>query len=223
MGGINNPSPALDADKLAEAITRAQLPLLDRPIQFTWRSTIRVGLGVAAEYGMLALIEDAPEAVKVATVLCALAGLGTLEFEARIRKYSRKLFIGLITLVAAIYVCFLIYAVAHTMRENAIKAHIDELYNESIPITSEANQFIATSGYSNEAIKTWEGHIQAWRNETETYLNDNIGPIYAYRFANTLGQPSFSYGIANQEVNNQLNFILAMQRNLIAIRSELGR
>jgi hypothetical protein len=50
---------------------------LDRPI--TWASVARVALAFAAEYGLLALIEDSPFAVKLATVVCSVAALAALE------------------------------------------------------------------------------------------------------------------------------------------------
>jgi hypothetical protein len=50
---------------------------IDAPI--TWQTVIRIGLGFGAEYALLALIEDAPSALKIATMLCALIALFILE------------------------------------------------------------------------------------------------------------------------------------------------
>jgi hypothetical protein len=52
---------------------------IDLPI--TWRSVVRVGLVWMAEYAMLTSIEDANVALKIATIICAVAALATLEFE----------------------------------------------------------------------------------------------------------------------------------------------
>src|SRR5690348_4920667 len=101
---------------------------LDSPI--TWRSLARIGLGFAGEYALLALIEDAPAALKIGTVLCAVAALFVLETEGRLRKTSSYLFLGSIVIVASIYLGFIGYALDHIHQEAVIDRRLSALYRD---------------------------------------------------------------------------------------------
>jgi len=48
--------------------------VIDRPI--TLRSAIAFGLALAAEYSMLGLLEQYTVSLQIATMLCAIAGVG---------------------------------------------------------------------------------------------------------------------------------------------------
>lgn len=212
---INNPSPQIKPEELTEAFKRA----LDRPI--TWRSIVRAGLIWGAEYALLSLIEDAPVVLKVATILCAIGALAALEGEEWLNRRHRHFFKSVTLALVAIYLGFIGYALHLVAKDAAVRLQLDELYNESVPIMSEATPFM-TRGASADELKSWEGDIQTWRNKTETYLTKNLGQTFAFRFANTLGHPSYGYGVAQEEVNVQLNFLLTMQNNLLGIRDALG-
>jgi Mn2+/Fe2+ NRAMP family transporter len=115
---------------------------LDSPI--TWRSAAIVGLGFAGEYALLALIEDAPEALKVATMVCAVVVIVILLTEKWFHQKHRYLFVISILLVAAIYVGFVIYAAVHAITRQERQAHLREIYvsgnlfkNRELPLQQE--------------------------------------------------------------------------------------
>jgi hypothetical protein len=83
--------------------------VLDQAI--TWRSVIRIGLIWAAEYAMLSLIEESPPYIKVATMICAIGLLATLEFEQWLRSKKNELFLGSLSMFILVYVSFIGYAI----------------------------------------------------------------------------------------------------------------
>jgi len=56
----------------------------------TWNSVLRLSLGFGAEYSLLSLIEDAPIALKMATMLCSLGALAALEGRDWLNKKARR-------------------------------------------------------------------------------------------------------------------------------------
>jgi hypothetical protein len=100
VSGINNPSPPVDPDKLAEAIVKGFSHV------FNWRSGISAALLASSEYAMLSLIEDAPRAIKFATLVAPLAAFLTIQFETRLRKIHVDLYPTILVLLTAGYFFF---------------------------------------------------------------------------------------------------------------------
>jgi hypothetical protein len=189
---------------------------LDSPI--TWRSLARIGLGFAGEYALLALIEEAPAALKIATVICAVAGLFILETESRLRK--RRAFVGAIVAVCVIYFGFIGYAVNHVYQETAIEKRLHQLSVQGI--TFQTNPFPNRTP-SMEELQQWADSIDVWKNTTATYLQDNLGDYERERFLNIRGMPMFSYGGASTEVNQLLNISVNLHKNLTSIIESRGQ
>jgi len=71
---------------------------------FSLKNAVSAALLAAAEYAMLSLIEDAPRAIKFATLVAPVAAFLVIQFEAAIRKLHRDIF------PVALAVIFLGYA-----------------------------------------------------------------------------------------------------------------
>jgi hypothetical protein len=71
---------------------------------FIWKTALRWTSGIAVEYGVLSLIEDAPVAVKLSTIAIGVLGLLALQFEKTLRKWHRHLFVSVLIGLAVIYV-----------------------------------------------------------------------------------------------------------------------
>ena len=77
---------------------------------------------------MLALIEDAPESVKAATLVCSVLALGALQFEQQLRNVNAKnLFRYVLIVLAVIYSGFVIYALVQIYQRDATHRHLVEV------------------------------------------------------------------------------------------------
>jgi hypothetical protein len=84
---------------------------LDKPI--SWRTIFRAGFIWGAEYALLSLIEDAPAWLKVATIVCALCALASLEGETWLNHQQKHLFVISFGTVAVVYLVFIGFAINH--------------------------------------------------------------------------------------------------------------
>ena len=184
----------------------------DSPI--TWRSLTRIGLGFAGEYSLLALIEDAPAALKVGTVMCAVAALFVLETEGWLQKKHRYLFTGMISVVTSIYLGFIGYALNHIRQEANVNKHLEELYRDGL--TLQQQPFAAKM--TDQDARNWQANVARWASDTEIYLDRNIGIFAKAKFGNIFGHLIISYNaLSNQEINNLVNNQGSMLQNLDAI------
>ncbi len=199
-------------------------PALDEAI--TWRSVTRIGLGFAAEYALLALIEDAPAALKIATVICAVAGLFVLETENWFHRQHKRLFISSIAALVAIYLCFIAYAAAHALGKQHRQAQLREIYVAGNLLKDrELNIEPGGTGGSYEAkdVTQLEADVVSWRNETAIWLAKNYGPAARVRFlevgniSNLCWGPKFRDQFCDVPYGMTMNRLTNDLRNLSAI------
>jgi hypothetical protein len=100
MSGLNNPSPPIDPDALARALARALGEV------FSWRGAACAALLGLAEAAMWSLVEDAPGAVKFATLVAPLLAFLTIQFEARLRQIHVDLYPGILVGLTVLYLGF---------------------------------------------------------------------------------------------------------------------
>lgn len=106
--------------------------LMDAPI--TWRSFFRATLIFAAEYAMLALIEEAPSFLKVSTIICALALLAALELEDWLQRVRPNAFRSAILLSVTLYSGCIMYALLMLANKTYVKEHLGELYTQGMSV-----------------------------------------------------------------------------------------
>jgi hypothetical protein len=94
----------------------------------TLKGALKGGCAIAAEYGVLAVIEDAPLLIKAGTAVLALGAFLVLHYEARIKTYrrGRPFFIGSLNLLIAMYVGLGIFGYVLSCRP-AIQATLDTI------------------------------------------------------------------------------------------------
>jgi hypothetical protein len=197
---------------------------LETPI--TWLSAVRLGLGYAGEYALLSLIEDAPEALKVATVLCSIGALAALECRVWLEGKRKHLFQATIAAVSVIYLGFVGYAIIHVMGIQAKEAKLRELYVASGPII---DRTIPTAGdvnnvkYDSNAVRQFIDDGLKWEKQTEEWLLDNMGPAARERFVdisaigfNCIGQLKGAY-VCDGEYDRTKNRLIAEKKNLSSI------
>jgi hypothetical protein len=105
---------------------------LDKPI--TWSSAVRLGLGYAGEYALLSLIEDAPEALKVATVLCSIGALAALEARDWLEHQRQYSFRATVTSVSVVYLGFVGYAISHSVERHNVRLGLQKIYTDATPL-----------------------------------------------------------------------------------------
>lgn len=187
--------------------------MLDSPI--TWVSAIRLGLFWGGEYALLSLIEDAPEALKVATVLCSIGALASLEGRSWLNKRRANLFVIIIASISTIYGSFVIYAFAHAYHQSVISSNLDRLYNTGTEIVERPFFKRLTSDKAPE----WQKDGEGWVEETKAFLDAEIGGIASARFVNTVGSTAESYNIPS-EFERGVNALVPMLKNLAEIIRE---
>jgi hypothetical protein len=140
------------------------------------------GVLAAAEYAMMALIE-APVALKVATVLCAIAALVGLESDRWLRRRGRYAFAGYMAIIAVVYLYFVVHAMDHATDVARIKAGLRELYASSaalserdIPINSD------NATLDQDAVAGWINDFKAWEHTTADKMEIYLGPVARARF-----------------------------------------
>ncbi len=166
----------------------------DKPI--TWGTFTRFALVGAAEYAMLALIEDAPTAVRVATILCALAALGVLEGARWLRGIHRYLFDISIILILMIYLGFIGYAIHHASERKRIMAGLQDIYissgklvnREIFGITSLSNNF------DKADVERYKVDFNRWENASRQWIKQNISEAAEERFLDRSNVSYFNYG-----------------------------
>jgi hypothetical protein len=190
-------------------------------ITFSWMTVFRIGLAWAAEYAMLSLIEDAPEILKVATLICAVAGLAILQFEDKIKNYDRKVFGGLIGTVAIIYLGFTTYAVRHGLERQTAQSKLREIYVAVGPIL---DRQIPTHGanleYNEDALTKFQNDAKDWEDSSQKWLLTNLGAAARERFLDMSAIQVYCWGkyvACDPRYDGIKNKLIAEKRNLSAI------
>jgi hypothetical protein len=189
-------------------------------ITFSWKIIVRIGLVWAAEYAMLALIEDSPAILKVATLICALAGLAVLQFEEKIQTYDRRIFLALISGVAVIYLGFSAYAIAQGLRREAAQAELRNIYAsgnaliaQPILKPSAANSFV-----DSKEVDQFQAEVIAWETKSAEWLEKNFSPAARTRFLDMSGVGVICWTSAcDQPYNGIRNRLIHEVRNITAI------
>jgi hypothetical protein len=198
---------------------------LDKPI--TWLSAVRLGLGFSGEYALLSLIEDAPEALKIATVLCSIGALAALEGQEWLERQRKHLFRATIAAVSAVYLGFVGYALIHVVNIQAKEAKLREFYVAARPIIDRqipANGTApGTEKYDDKAIKQFIEDGLKWEQTTGDWLLANLGPSARERFVdmssigtNCLGQLMGIY-VCDAQYDRLKNRLMSEKKNLSAI------
>lgn len=192
---------------------------LDRPI--TWASVARVALAAAAEYGMLSLIEDAPFAVKLATVLCSVAALAALESRDWLESLRARLFATAMIALGAIYLGFLGYAVNYYLDKAAIRhglearyAAASEFVSRQIPATNNAGSL------DQPSVNRLAIDIRSWETETSAWLGNNMGEAARARFLDPASRTTWLWGPGpsyEERYSNLMNRVSGERKNLAVI------
>lgn len=197
---------------------------LDKPI--TWLSAIRVGLGFAGEYALLSLIEDAPEALKVATVVCSVGALAALESREWLQKNQYR-FSGIMIVFALIYCGFIAYAVSRVVDIANKQAMLRTFYSEGNEILT--RQVPARKDtpalFDQNALTAWKSDAAKWQITTSKWINANLGPAANSRFLDMGSLPSSCWSPIENGCDNDtrvLNHTLAEVRNLSGLMEQMA-
>jgi hypothetical protein len=151
-------------------------------------------LGFAGEYALLALIEDAPAALKVATVLCAIGALVALESETFLNQKGKQLFVKTIAALSAIYLCCVAYAISQAMYQAKTRSGLEDRYvaaaalaTRSIPPNSAKNHM------DGAAIASFASDVNDWETECANWILERLNAAARERFMDQSGGVSFTY------------------------------
>jgi hypothetical protein len=205
-------------------------PALDKKIELTWRDIARLGLGMAAEAAVLALIFDSALAVKIATAVIALLGLGVLQFEAKIKAIRGRLFLESVGALAGIYLCFVGYAIAHAIKMQGNEGQLrviyqkgNELIDRKLPVDPQSPQ--NSQNYEQTAVSQLEDDATEWQKNTEKWLSENIGPAAGVKFSDKSNSTFLCWGpgtACDQRVSYVKSRLSIDERNLSAIMEQIG-
>jgi hypothetical protein len=176
--------------------------IIDKPI--TWMSATTLGLGYAGEYSLLSMIEDSPEALKIATMLCSIGVLIALEGRGWLNRQSKWLFASVLGILSLIYLGFVGYAIQHSLHQIAVGQQLDALYQEGADIQKGVLSGTLTTTSQQEE---WKAKATSWRDKTAAYLQDEVSPFANSKFLNTYGEVSLTYGGMPQDVNYMINTV----------------
>jgi hypothetical protein len=158
---------------------------LDKPI--TLLSAIRIGLIWAGEYALLSLIEDSPEALKFATIFCAVGALATLEFREWLELRWRRLFILTITVLSLIYLGFISYAVHVAWHRQHVRNELKNIYSASTALTKLRPGSVVDAGEYSAKIRKWEDDSAKW-------IEENLGIAASDQFLSRSAPSTFATG-----------------------------
>lgn len=185
--------------------------MLDSPI--TWVSAVRLGLGLAGEYALLSLIEDAPEALKIGTVICAIGAIAALESRAWLDNLRPKLFVVTMSVLSLFYISFVAYAILNVWHQTTVTEKLDDLYKRGSALIEEP----LIHSLSPDQTTEWEANTNQWYNETRNYLDKEVGGIASAKFVNTVGSPVMTYNVSSPALNNDLANLVPVVKNLEVI------
>jgi hypothetical protein len=190
---------------------------IDGPV--TWRSVIRLGLGFAAEYAMLALIEDAPVALKVATVVCATGALVTLKLEKWLKTISDLLFYSIIGILSTTYIGFIIFAVTTKELQSDTKRLAEQCYFDSDELT--ARNISDDQAKKSKDIDKLSSDFRSWEGKRADMLLSRAGEAARERFIDKSDMQAFIYG-NDLRYSAIRNALAADRRNLAVLLNGSG-
>jgi hypothetical protein len=191
---------------------------IDRPI--TWRTIFRVGLIWGAEYALLSLIEDAPTAVKVATIVCALSALAALEAETWLNTRHRYAFASAVTVVGLVYLAFVMYGINRVADKVAVREGLKQIYTSSRSLADRDIPRNLTKGTLDEkAVDLFHQDFQAWEKGSANWIEKHLGPAARDKFLDRGSMPALSMwaGTWNSIYDSDRDYLAADRRNLFDI------
>src|ERR1700733_9093613 len=157
-------------------------------ITFTWRGFYRVCFGVVAEGAMLALIFESSRMFMAATLICALAGLGLLQFEGEIKRWNRRVFRFSIITASMIYVCFVVYAISHVIYQSNTRNGLEERYIEAAELFSRQIPLNAEKKHMDaDEVAQFQRDVDAWQAKTGQWMLRRISVVAVARFLDRSG------------------------------------
>jgi hypothetical protein len=188
---------------------------VDLATPITWATVARIGLLWGAEYGMLALIEDAPASVKIATIICALGALATLESREWLRQKRQGLFLSVLCGLGIIYLGFLGYAVFHSMERIWARDGLEKIYVASGKLIERDLPIAASSTLFEElAVRDFSNDVSNWEKTSSAWIARHLGETGRDRFTDPSGFPSFTWDHATPEFNTAMNRLTRDRKNL---------
>jgi hypothetical protein len=192
-------------------------------IRFTWKNLCSAGLLLAAEYEVLALIEDAPAIIKGATVVCDIAALAVMQFETGLRQRANNLYAVLLSGVFAFYLAFIAYAMVHTYHQSEMHDALDNYYIASGELYDEVQPFLLSSDAPpKETIVKWRADIGKWRDDTAQYIDLNLGAADRDRFLDAWTRPAVASS-GWPEVDAGIAYLSKLRANLNVIRDSVAK
>ena len=200
----------------------SEKPGADNKIEFTWKNMFSAGLLLAAEYEVLTLIDDAPAFIKGATVVCDVAALAVMQFEATLRQ-NKNLYGILLGSVAVFYLAFIAYAMVHTYQRSEVHDALDHYYVASGELYDEVQPFLlSTDAPPKETIIKWRTDITAWRDDTAHYIDLHLGAADRDRFLDAWTRPAVASS-GWPEVDTGIAYLSKLRANLNVIRDSVGK
>lgn len=210
------------SDKIPDAIDPSS-GAVSITFKFDWRTIVRIGLVWAAEYAMLALIEDAPAVLKIGTLVCALAGLGILQFEDQILKKGRRVFLAAVGAASAVYLGLSAYAINHYLNRQELRARMAEMYVTGGKIIDREIPVVSFDKYDETSVKKFIEDGLRWEKTTGDWLLANLGDTARERFGDMFSVGTYCLGQANgsyacdSRYDRLKNRLVAEKKNLSAI------
>jgi hypothetical protein len=172
-----------------------------------------------SHYALLALIEDAPAVLKIATVICAVAALFTLETEEWLRKRQNKLFALTISGIGLIYAVFIVFAIYGKMSEGVLQRQIREIFVEAGPIIETNIRSVSTSTVLNEEdVRSFIDKAQNWEEKTSNWLKHNLGEAARERFVDLSSVAIVCWDpVCSQPFTKTKNRLVGLRKNLSVI------
>lgn len=176
---------------------------LDRPV--TWGSLLRVGLAFGAEYGVLSLIEDAPVALKIATVICSILALITLESKTALTLRHRYAFTSAIGFIAIVYAGFAAYAVQHSINRIATRHGLERIYTEAAELPKRSMKILNGNGLDQRDVAQFASDFDSWNEASARWIETHISAAARERFLDTSNMPLYGWpvrGPAGEEAHD---------------------
>ena len=163
-------------------------------------------------------------ALKVATVVCAVAGLFVLEAEGWLQKRHRYGFTTIIVIVSAVYLGFVGFAINHAVERAATKAGLKAISSAStplidrqIPLAPKNNETAPT--LNGAAVDQFERDYLDWERTSAAWIREHLGDAAHDHFLDRSNITSFSqWGlVADFKYDHLRNLLSGERRNLISI------
>jgi hypothetical protein len=139
-------------------------------LNITKKTVWVVGLIWAAEYGMLSLIEDSPEILKAATVVCALVGLVLVEAWDHARHRHFWVLVASSVVIGGIYLGFVTYALFGVLHRHDVQSGLRRIYSESTPL-------VLMPVDNGTKIVDFAAAYKNWEEKSADWIAVNVGPV----------------------------------------------